>query len=140
MTANRISVSTTKTLHNPVEVEINGTVYTVRINKPVFEQIARIEKKLKEVKTEADTGPAFDSIFLLYDEVELMTGAPRADIEQVDFQDLRAIIEFIMAKYYGKAALLPPAPGAEEVKPEPKPLTEEQQEKNGPEVGGNPSP
>lgn len=138
MTASRISVNTAKTLHNPVEVEINGTVYTVRINKPVFEQIAKIEKKLKEIKTEADTAPAFDSIYCLYDEVELMTGAPRADVEQLDFQDLRAVVEFVMTKYYGKAALQPP-PGAEEAKPEAKPLTEEQVEKNGSGAGENPS-
>jgi sugar/nucleoside kinase (ribokinase family) len=137
MTGNRISVSTTKTLHTPVEVEINGTAYVVRINKRVFEQIAKIEKNLKAIKTEGDTAPAFDSIFLLYDEVELMTGAPREEIEQIDFQDLRAIIEFVMLKYYGKAALIPKPPDAE-TKPEAKPVSPEQAEKNGLEAGANP--
>ena len=138
MTENRISVSTAKTVHNPVEVEINGIIYGVRINKPVFEQIAKIEKKIKEVRSIADTEPAFESIFILYDEVELMTGAPSAEVEMIDFQDLRAIVEFVMSKYYGRAAKLPPAPDAES-KPEAKPVSPEQAEKNGLEVGANPS-
>lgn len=134
MEGNRISVNTAKTLHNPVEVEINGTVYQVRINKAVFEQISKYEKKLREIKGPTDSQPAYESVFILYDQVEIMTGAPREEVEKVDFLDLRAICEFVMNKYYGKVV---PAE-AEDAKPKP-PVSPEQAEKNGSGAGGSPS-
>jgi hypothetical protein len=97
MSGRRISVSTAKSLHNPLEVEINGKVYEVKLNRPIFQKLAEIEKEYKKLETEK---PGFDAVFLLYDQVELMTGAPKEDISQLDFTDLKVIVEFVMTEYY----------------------------------------
>ena len=109
MNQNRIVVSTTKSLHDPIEVEIDGQVYVVRMNKAIFQKFADAEQKIKD-----NPAGTFDSFFILYEEVELMTGAPREIVESLDFHELRAIINFVMEKYYGKkvdlasTALTPP--------------------------------
>jgi hypothetical protein len=95
----RFAVSTTKTLHRPVEVEIDGVLYTVRLNKASFEALRDIEKKLRTIEVGK---PDFDSIFLLYDEVVLFTGAPMELVAKIDFHDLQELVYFVMKAYYGK--------------------------------------
>jgi len=95
----RFAVSTTKTLHRPVEVEIDGILYTIHLNKASFEMLRDIEKKLRTIEVGK---PDFDSIFLLYDEVVLFTGAPLEIVAKIDFQDLKDIVYFVMKTYYGK--------------------------------------
>lgn len=97
----RFSVSTKGTLHRPIEVEIDGVIYTIRLNKKSFESLRDIEKKIREI--DPATGNSFDSVFLLYEEVALFTGAPRDVIEEIDFSDLQKLVEFVMKAYYGKS-------------------------------------
>lgn len=97
MSGRRISVSTAKSLHKPLEVEINGKVYLIKLNRKTFEKLAEIEKEYKKLETEK---PGFDAVFLLYEQVELMTGAPKEEISQIEFNDLKAIVEFVMTEYY----------------------------------------
>lgn len=99
MSGRRISVSTAKSLHNPLEVEINGKVYEVRLNRPIFQELAEMEKEYKKLVPQTEK-PGFDAVFLLYEQVELMTGAPKEEIAQLDFNDLKVIVEFVMTEYY----------------------------------------
>lgn len=125
MSQNRIVVSTTKSLHDPIEVEIDGQVYIVRMNKEIFQKFAEAEKTIKD-----NPIGTFDSFFVLYEEVELMTGAPKEIVEKLDFHELRAIINFVMERYYGKKIeIIPdvPPPGSAPVPPK----TEEEISKNG---------
>lgn len=101
---NRITISTTKTLHPPIEVEIDGQVYAVRLNRGTFERIEELAVELRKIRP--DTTDNYRAIFILYEQIEMMTGAPREVVEKIDYNDLKSIIDFIFEKYYGKA----PAP------------------------------
>lgn len=98
--ANRISVVTNKSLHNPVEVEINGTVYPVRMSRGTFKKFREMEKLLEAAPGTTESG--WQAIDIVYDQVILMTGAPREEVEAVDLRDIRAIIEYVLGRYYGK--------------------------------------
>lgn len=97
MSGRKISVSTAKSLHSPLEVEINGKIYQVRMNRHIFVKLAEIEKEYKKLEKEK---PGFDAVFLLYEQVQLITGAPADEIGQIEFNDLKTIVEFVMTEYY----------------------------------------
>jgi hypothetical protein len=100
------------------------------MNRLIFQKLKEFEESFRTVSLE---NPNYDPIFILYDEVELMTGAKREVVEKLDFNDLKQIVEFIMQKYYGRKA--PEIVAGESVSSGAIPLTPEQEEKNRLEPG-----
>jgi hypothetical protein len=109
----KISVSTAKTLHEPIEVDINGQVFYVKVNRSIFERLIELEKEFRKAEK---GGSAYAAVFLLYEEVELMTGAPRELVAQLDFNDLKEIISFVLQSYYTPPKLPAGAPETAETK------------------------
>jgi hypothetical protein len=122
---NRISVSTAKSIHPVIEVEIDGIVYNVvPFNKPLFDRM----KELEAVKTTS----GYEGISVVYDQLQLLTGAPKEVVERIDARDLQDVLVFITNQIY---QFMPQTTKtAEEVEQEKK-LTPEEQQKNGPEPG-----
>jgi len=92
MNENRLSISTKKSLFSPIEVEIDGKVFIIeKLPAPIFDKLLEMEKTLK--------GPEDLAFFrVLADEVQLLTGADRETVDQIDFRDLKQVVQFVLRK------------------------------------------
>jgi len=92
MNENRITISTQKSLFKPIEVEVDGKVYTIeKLPAPVFDRLIEMEAALK--------GPDDLMLFrVLAEEVQLLTGMDRETVDKIDFRDLKQIITFVLRK------------------------------------------
>jgi len=85
----RMSLSTTKALFRPIEVEIDGEVLTVR---PVDRDVQRQLIELDEAQRAGD-------IDVPYKRLELLLG-PHPKLSKLDIRDATALTEYIIRKLY----------------------------------------
>lgn len=104
----KFTISTKKSLYEPIEIELDGQTYPVIVTSEVMNRIiATLEDPEKVQK---DPCPA------LIDQLVIYTGAKKDIVEKLDVRDLKKAIEFI-TEQIGTTVL----PGESEEKNESKP-------------------
>ena len=87
----RFKVSTKKSLHGPIEIEVDGKVYSrPLITVSLLQQVDAQEKKVKKGDFEA-----------LVAQIHLLTGIPKEIAKEIDLKDLEKMLDYIGAKLYG---------------------------------------
>ena len=90
----RLKLSTKKSLHAPIEIEVDGQVYSRPvITISLLQQVDKLEKKVK-------TGD-FNA---LVEQIHLLTGVPKSVAKEVDLLDLNSLMDYVSAKLYGSIA------------------------------------
>lgn len=85
----RLVINTEESLYKPVDIEIDGQVYTVaRITRPIQRQIMKLDEQWKSGDLDA-----------AYKRLELLIG-PQPFMEKIDVQQVNAITEYIVRKVY----------------------------------------
>lgn len=93
----RFKVSTKKSLFKPIEIEVDGKVYSrPLITVSLLQQVEALEKKITK-----GGELNFDA---LVDQLHLLTGIPKSVAKQIDLRDLEKMLEYLSAKLYGSGA------------------------------------
>lgn len=87
----RFKVSTKKSLHGPIEIEVDGKVYSQPlITVSLLQEVEKHEKKVGKGDFEA-----------LVAQINLLTGIPKDLAKKIDIKDLEAMLDHISMKLYG---------------------------------------
>ena len=96
----QFELSTTKSLHPPIEITIDKKTYKSRLlSKALFDEIRTHEKKAFKGDQAA-----------LYKQVQLLYGVPTEVLNKLDIRDIGSLLEYTMAEIY------PPEPTTEKEK------------------------
>ena len=88
----RFKVSTKKSLHGPIEIEVDGKVYSrPLITISLLKEVEKHEKKIRKGDFEA-----------MITQINLLTGIPKDLAKQIDIKDLEAMLDHISMKLYGR--------------------------------------
>lgn len=84
----KFELSTRKSLHPPIEIDIDGKTYKTRLlSKALFDEIRAHEKAALEGDQAA-----------LYKQVQLLYGVPTAVLDKLDIRDIGSLLEHTMEK------------------------------------------
>jgi len=84
----KLNLSTTKSLHSPIEITIDKKIYRTRLlSKALFDEI-RIHEKAALKGDQA----------ALYKQVQLLYGVPTEILNKLDIRDINSLLEFTMAQ------------------------------------------
>ncbi len=84
----RLVLSTTKSVHKPIEIEIDGKVYRNRsLSRTTFDEVTKHEK--------AAIGGDIES---LYKQVTALIDVPIEVLNEIDIRDINSLLEYVMAK------------------------------------------
>ena len=88
---NKLVLSTKKSIHPPLEIEVDGTTYKNNpFSRSLFEELKKHEK----------AGKAGD-VKALYKQVELIYSIPSKVLDALDARDIQSLLQFTMAKAFG---------------------------------------
>ncbi len=109
----RLVLSTQKSVHKPIEVEIDGKIYSNRpLSRATFDEVQKYEEAALKGDIEA-----------LYKQVTVLIDVPMEVLNEIDIRDINSLLEYVMKK------IIPPAT---------KPTTDkEKKEKKTPKPGSN---
>jgi len=86
----RFEVSTKKSLFKPIEIEVDGTVYEVKmVTAELLEKIEKFDKKAGE----ADMGAVMTLL-------ELVLGIPKKVSRKIDVRDLNKMLTYVSGRIY----------------------------------------
>ena len=86
----KLNLSTKKSLHPPIEVDIDGKTYRNRpLSKTLFDEIRKYEKAALKGDQAA-----------LYKQVQLLFGVPFAVLNELDIRDINSLLEYTMAQIF----------------------------------------
>ena len=88
---NKLVLSTKKSIHPPLEIEIDGKTYQ---NNPFSRSL------FEELKKQEKAGLAGD-VKALYKQVELIYSIPTEVLDALDARDIQSLLQFTMAKAFG---------------------------------------
>ena len=88
MSEKKLILSTQKSIHKPIEIEIDGKTYENRpLSRATFDKVKAQEKEAVKGNIEA-----------LYKQVEILYGIPIAVLNKLDIRDVSTIINHTMEK------------------------------------------
>lgn len=109
----KLVLSTQKSIHKPIEVEIDGKTYQNRpLSRATFDEVKKHEKKALGGNLEA-----------LYKQVEILYGVPVEVLNNLDIRDVNSLLQYTMTQISQPAAT----------------TEKEKAEKNAPKPGPNKS-
>lgn len=115
MSEKKLILSTTKSIHKPIEVEVDGKTYANNpFSRTAFQELKKHEKAALKGDIEA-----------LYTQVRLIFPIPMDVLNKLDIRDVNSLLDYAMAKIL--------------VTQTKEATDEEKAEKNGPKPGQNKS-
>jgi len=86
----KLVLSTTKSIHPPIEVEIDGKTYQNRpLSRTTFDEVKKYEK--------AAVG---GEIKALYKQVEILFGVPAEILNNIDIRDVASLLDHAMSQIF----------------------------------------
>lgn len=83
-------LSTQKSIHKPIEVEIDGKTYQNRpLSRATFDEVKKHEKSALKGDIEA-----------LYNQVQILFGVPMEVLNKLDIRDVNTLLEYAMAQIF----------------------------------------
>jgi len=87
---NKLVLSTKKSIHPPIEVEVDGKIYQNNaLSRAFFDELKKHEKSALGGNVEA-----------LYKQVQILYGIPMDILNKLDVRDIKTLLEFTMAKIF----------------------------------------
>jgi len=84
----KLELSTKKSIHKPIEVEIDGKTYQNRpLSRALFEEVKKHEKAALAGDTEA-----------LYKQVQVIYGVSIEILNKLDIRDVNSLLEYTMTQ------------------------------------------
>lgn len=108
----RLVLSTTKSIHKPIEVEVDGKIYQNQpLSRATFDEVKKHEAAALKGNIEA-----------LYEQVKILYGVPMEVLNKLDIRDVSSLINFTMEQIFQaapktdkeKAGKNEPKPGSKE--------------------------
>ena len=86
----KLILSTQKSLHKPIEIEVDGKTYQNRpLSKATFDEVKKYEK--------AAVGGDIDA---LYKQVNVLFGVPVDVLNKLDIRDVNTLLTYTMAQIF----------------------------------------
>jgi len=90
----KLVLSTQKSIHKPIEVEIDGKAYQNRpLSRMTFDEVKKHEKDALGGDIEA-----------LYKQVQILFGVPMEVLNKLDVRDVNTLLEYTMAQIFQPSA------------------------------------
>lgn len=91
----KLILSTQKSIHKPIEVEIDGKTYRNRpLSRATFDEVKKHEKAALGGDIEA-----------LYKQVQILFGVPMEVLNKLDVRDVNTLLEYTMAQVFQPSAM-----------------------------------
>lgn len=89
-----LALSTQKSIHKPIEVNIDGTIYKNKpLSRATFDEIRKHEKAALGGDIEA-----------LYKQVQAMFDVPMDVLNKLDMRDVNSLLDYTMARIFQPSA------------------------------------
>lgn len=86
----KLVLSTKKSLHDPIEVEIDGKIYHNQpLSRATFDEVKKHEKAALSGDIEA-----------LYNQVQILFNVPKEVLNNLDIRDVNTLLEYAMARVF----------------------------------------
>ena len=86
----KLILSTQKSIHKPIEIEVDGKTYQNRpLSKATFDEVRKHEKAALKGDIEA-----------LYNQVNILFGVPMEVLNKLDVRDVNSLLEYTMARVF----------------------------------------
>ena len=86
----KLILSTQKSIHKPIEIEVDGKTYQNRpLSKATFDEVRKHEKAALKGNIEA-----------LYNQVNILFGVPMEVLNKLDVRDVNTLLEYTMAQIF----------------------------------------
>ena len=86
----KLVLSTQKSIHKPIEIEVDGKTYQNRpLSRATFDEVKKYEKAAVGGDIEA-----------LYKQVEVLFGVPLAVLNKLDIRDVNTLLQYTMAQIF----------------------------------------
>lgn len=86
----KLILSTQKSIHKPIEIEIDGKVYQNRpLSRATFDDVKKYEKAAVGGDIEA-----------LYKQVQILFGVPMDVLNKLDIRDVNTLLTYTMAQIF----------------------------------------
>ena len=86
----KLILSTQKSIHKPIEVEIDGKIYQNRpLSRTLFDEVKKYEKDALKGDIEA-----------LYKQVQILYGVSIEMLNKLDVRDVNTLLEYTMAQIF----------------------------------------
>lgn len=90
----KLELSTKKSIHKPIEVEIDGKTYQNRpLSRATFDEVKKHEKDALKGDIEA-----------LYKQVQILFGVPMEVLNKIDVRDINTLISYTMEQVFKVSA------------------------------------
>jgi len=90
----KLILSTQKSIHKPIEVEIDGKIYQNKpLSRTLFDEVRKYEKAAVAGDIEA-----------LYKQVEILYGVAIEVLNKLDVRDVNSLLEYTMAQIFQSSA------------------------------------
>ena len=90
----KLILSTQKSIHKPIEVEIDGKIYQNRpLSRVTFDEVKKYEKDALKGDIEA-----------LYKQVQVLFGVPIEVLNKIDVRDINTLITYTMEQIFKASA------------------------------------
>lgn len=94
MEEKKLILSTQKSIHKPIEIEIDGKTYCNRpLSRATFDEVKKHEKDALKGDIEA-----------LYEQVKVIFGVPMDVLNKLDIRDVNTLLEYTMAQVFQSSA------------------------------------
>lgn len=95
--SDKLVLSTQKSIHKPIEVEIDGKIYCNNpLSRALFDEVRKYEKAASDGDIEA-----------LYKQVQILFSVPIAVLNKLDVRDINTLLTYTMAQIFQSAAKTP---------------------------------
>ena len=109
--SDKLILSTQKSIHKPIEIEIDKKVYQNRpLSRAIFDEVKKHEKAALKGDIEA-----------LYKQVHILYGVPMDVLNKLDIRDVNTLLQYTMTKVTQPAELTSDKEVAEKNAPKPGP-------------------
>ena len=86
----KLILSTQKSIHKPIEIEVDGKTYQNRpLSKATFDEVRKHEKAALKGDIEA-----------LYNQVNILFGVPMEVLNKLDVRDVNTLLQYTMAQIF----------------------------------------
>ena len=86
----KLVLSTQKSIHKPIEIEVDGKTYQNRpLSKATFDEVRKHEKAALKGDIEA-----------LYNQVNILFGVPVEVLNKLDVRDVNTLLQYTMAQIF----------------------------------------
>ena len=84
----KLILSTQKSIHKPIEIEIDGKTYQNRpLSRAIFDEVKKHEKEALKGDIEA-----------LYKQVQILFGVPMEVLNKLDIRDVNTLLQYTMTQ------------------------------------------